>query len=47
MLKKMLNRNYPGYDIIRVNRRERMVGKEYLMTPFIFRGLRIYLKRSS
>ena len=50
MLKQFLERYMPipsGYDIILVNNEERLIGPEYTITSTTYKGLRIWLKRSS
>ena len=41
------NPEYRGYKIVLVNDEENAIGEEYRMTPYIFKGQRVWLKRAA
>lgn len=47
MLKEFLDEVYRDHDVILVNDQETMIGKQYIKSPLIYRGLRVWLTKAA
>lgn len=46
-LRDMIQKYYPNFELIQVHEDERLISTTDLHTPFIFRGQKVYLRRSA
>jgi hypothetical protein len=47
ILEEMLQEMYPNHDIILVNKDEQLLNNYTLHTPLIYKGMRVYLRKSA